>query len=131
MAKHSYSVSEIEAALRQTGGVYARAAECLGCVRSTIAKRVRASPRLQAVCRDIAERNLDLAEDRLLQAMLDGSQSAVSLYLKAKGRRRGYGGRAEATVTRRDDGSAVIVYVPDTAMSIEQWVQQFSPARRS
>ncbi len=48
-------------------------------------------------CEDIEERNLDLAEMKLLTAIREGKTAELLFYLKTKGKKRGYVERQEIT----------------------------------
>jgi len=48
-------------------------------------------------CEDIEERNLDLAEMKLLTAIREGKTAELLFYLKTKGKSRGYVERQEIT----------------------------------
>lgn len=48
-------------------------------------------------CKDIEERNLDLAEMKLLNAIREGKTAELIFYLKTKGKKRGYVERQEIT----------------------------------
>lgn len=97
--KPRMSLAQIEAALRACGGVYSAAAQKLGCVPNTVRNYVNRTPKLQKAIREIAERNVDLAESALMMVMRNPSHpkhvTAVIFYLKTKGRHRGYVERQE------------------------------------
>ncbi|MDR3488791.1 MAG: hypothetical protein P4M05_28300 [Bradyrhizobium sp.] len=84
---------QIEAAIRNSAGVFAVAAQALNVHRQRIYEWVEADPRLQAVCSEVLEETLDLAEGKLLQAIKDGSEKSIHFYLDRRGRERGYGNR--------------------------------------
>lgn len=97
MAKKKFKVSQVAEALRNSGGIYTGAAQQLNCVTSTIANYVNRSPKLQALVAEIEEQHLDLAETKLIRAILDGNLTGIIFYLKTKGKLRGYTERAEIT----------------------------------
>jgi hypothetical protein len=82
---------QIETALRQTGAIYTAAAKKLKVTRECVGWRVRRSPHLKAVCEEVQEEGLDLAEAKLFSAISAGELRAVIYYLNCKGRGRGWG----------------------------------------
>tara|TARA_B100001113_G_C20552158_1_gene380888 strand:+ start:114 stop:503 length:390 start_codon:yes stop_codon:yes gene_type:complete len=68
-------------------------------------------------CEDIEERNLDLAEMKLLNAIREGKTAELLFYLKTKGKRRGYVERQE--ITGIDGQQLFEVRIIDTAEQLE------------
>jgi len=91
------SKKQLEDVLRSVGGIQAAAARKLGISRQAINKRVRGDAKLSAICDEVVEVNVDLAESKLLTAIKDGNMTAVIFYLKTKGKARGYVERQEQT----------------------------------
>ena len=79
-------------ALKATCGRVYLAADKLGCHPSTIYRRAEASEPLAATIDFFTGRMLDIAEDALMEALLNREKWAVLLVLRTKGRRRGYSG---------------------------------------
>jgi hypothetical protein len=68
-------------------------------------------------CKDIEERNLDLAEMKLLNAIREGKTAELLFYLKTKGKKRGYVERQE--ITGAEGQQLFEVRIIDTAQQIE------------
>jgi len=68
-------------------------------------------------CRDIEERNLDLAEMKLLNAIREGKTAELLFYLKTKGKKRGYVERQE--ITGAEGQQLFEVRIIDTADQLE------------
>ena len=90
-----YTVKQVEEALRQGAGIYTIASMRLKCAPNTVKNYVERHPRLQAVCAEIVEMNLDVAEHGLLGHLQEKNLSAILFYLRTKGRTRGYGDKLE------------------------------------
>lgn len=84
-------------ALIASGGVVAYAAKSLGASRQNISTRINGSETLKAAMDEIIERNLDVAENKLLEQIEHGNMTAIIFYLKCKGKNRGYVDRKEVT----------------------------------
>ena len=92
------TIEQIENALRATGGFVSYAAKELNVTQSAISQRVKASPHLQKVQKEISEQYLDLAESKLLKKIKKQEDlGAICFYLKCKGKGRGYIERQEVT----------------------------------
>lgn len=90
-----FKLAAVEAALRQSGGIFTGAALILKCAPNTVKNYVERSPKLQKVKSEVEEATLDLAENKLIGAMQDGNLTAVIFYLKCKGKSRGYVEKSE------------------------------------
>ena len=90
-----YTVKQVEEALRLGAGIYTIASMRLKCAPNTVKNYVERHPRLQAVCAEIVEMNLDVAEHGLLKHLEDKNLGAILFYLRTKGRLRGYGDKLE------------------------------------
>jgi hypothetical protein len=100
--KARFKVEHVEAALRKSFGLISPAAEILAqaygsCTPRTVRNYLDRHPALREVIEEIIERNLDLAENRLITAISESNMTAVIFYLKTKGRDRGYVERVEAS----------------------------------
>ena len=101
--KPRFTVRRVAGALRRTAGIKTAAAELLGCDRSTITRYINRYPKLQALEMEIADRTVDLAEDKLLKAIEQGNMTAIIFYLKTKGKHRGYTQKQEPGGARNAD----------------------------
>lgn len=93
------SKKQIIEMLRKHNGLVSMAAEELGMNRSSLQRRIRNNPDLQAALNECREELLDTTESQLIKAVKDGKEWAISLVLKTLGRARGYGDAQEVTVT--------------------------------
>jgi predicted transcriptional regulator len=81
---------QIAEALRASGGLQTPAAKMLGVSQQMISSRIRKSPYLLEVRREVEEALLDIAETQLVQQIKKGRIGAIIFYLKCKGKSRGY-----------------------------------------
>ena len=91
------TISQIETALRQTGGFVSYAAKQLNCTHQNVRKRIDASPYLQEVQSSIHDQYLDLTEHALIKQIKEENLGAIIFYLKCQGKKRGYIERQEIT----------------------------------
>lgn len=84
------TISQIETALRQTGGFVSYAAKKLNCTHQNVRKRIDASPYLQEVQSSIHDQYLDLTEHALIKQIKEENLGAIIFYLKCQGKKRGY-----------------------------------------
>jgi hypothetical protein len=84
------TISQIETALRATGGFVSYAAKKLNCTHQNVRKRIDASPYLQQVQDSIHEQYLDLTEHSLVKLIKEENLGAIIFYLKCQGKKRGY-----------------------------------------
>ena len=64
-----YSDNEVGRALRASGGFRTRAAELLGITPSAITQRLKKSKFLKKIMDEVLEKNLDLAEKKLIEGI--------------------------------------------------------------
>ena len=76
---------KIEAALRRSSGSRTRAAQLLGCSRTTITRYLAKTPAFRAEMDAIVDRNLDRCEQWLSKWIEEGDRQAVFFYLRTKG----------------------------------------------
>ena len=93
----AYTPEQIIEALRKTKGLIGLAADELKCDRKTIYNHVKRSAAVREALESVRERNLDVAESKLLGAIDGGESWAITYYLSRIGRERGYGDRNELT----------------------------------
>ena len=94
-SKPSFTVAQVEGAIRKASGILLPAAQILGCDRSTIYTYIKKYPTLQAVLVECREGMVDRAEFKLMEAIDQREPWAVSLMLKTLGKNRGYVERQE------------------------------------
>lgn len=91
--------------------------EASGISRQTYYNWVKQDTTFAQECKDIEERNLDLAEMKLLNAIREGKTAELLFYLKTKGKKRGYVERQE--ITGIDGQQLFEVRIIDTAEQLE------------
>ena len=128
--REKFTPEQVAEALRETGGLYTRAAEHLKavtggtCSHSTIQRYVDRHRRLHQVLKEIAEANLDAAEGKLLEKIKKGHLGAITFYLRTKGRRRGYPVAPDpGTAANRAEGEAGRLVVPDKIEDPGEWAK--------
>lgn len=89
--KKEVNLDIFKAALIRTGGFIGPAAEILNLSRATLFRRVQESQELQDIVTQERERNLDMAELKLMRNVERGNQKAIEYILDRLGRGRGYG----------------------------------------
>jgi transcriptional regulator with GAF, ATPase, and Fis domain len=95
--RKKYTNAEIKNALIKTNGYITLAARMLGCEPKTIYRRLDKTEALRQTLKDIREQELDITEQKLHQAILNGEPWAITLKLKTLGKSRGYTERTELT----------------------------------
>lgn len=91
--------------------------EASGISRQTYYNWIKQDTTFANECKDIEERNLDLAEMKLLNAIREGKTAELLFYLKTKGKKRGYVERQE--ITGAEGQQLFEVRIIDTAEQIE------------
>lgn len=122
-----FTHEEIAEALAACDGVFAAAARRLGCRPETVSRRVKQSSKLRTLCLELEEARLDRAEGKLMEAVDKGTLGAITFYLRAKGKTRGYGSGAP------DEGKGPApsgsVDLPEPAKDAADWERRFKPKR--
>lgn len=95
--KEKFTVEQVVEALRKARGIQRFAAQALGCHRQTISAMAKRHPEIQTVLDEELEGLLDTAEGKLVEAIGRGEMSAITFFLKCRGKRRGYTERTEIT----------------------------------
>lgn len=98
--------------------------EASGISRQTYYNWIKQDTDFANECKDIEERNLDLAEMKLLNAIREGKTAELLFYLKTKGKKRGYVERQE--ITGAEGQQLFEVRIIDTAEQIEDITHQQS-----
>jgi hypothetical protein len=92
-----YTIDQVIAALKATGGIKTLAAQKLGCDPSTVHGYINRYWEIGEAVAQVAESVLDLAEAKLLKHIKGGNLTAIIFYLKTQGKQRGWVERVEAT----------------------------------
>ncbi len=111
MAEH-YTTETIVSALHETNGMVYLAARRLGCKAQTIYNRAKSTKVIQEAIDNSRGEMLDISEQKLRQAIMNGEAWAITFHLKTIGKSRGYVERQEVTGA---DGGALIVKFVDTS----------------
>jgi hypothetical protein len=91
--------------------------EASGISRQTYYNWRKNDNQFRSDCEEIEERNLDLAEMKLLNAIREGKTAELLFYLKTKGKKRGYVERQE--ITGVDGQKLFEVRIIDTKEDLE------------
>ena len=94
-----YTPAEIIAAFRLNHGNVSATARVLECDRSTIQNYVNRYPEVKAAQEEGVEARIDLAEEKLQEAIADREAWAVQLALRGQGAKRGHAEKSETTIT--------------------------------
>jgi len=92
-----YTEEQYVSAIEQANGMVSVAARMLGVTRWAIYKRAKSSPAIKRAIEMAREEMIDLAEQKLRMAILNGEAWAIALALKTIGKQRGYIERVEHT----------------------------------
>ncbi len=96
-SRETLKVKDVIDALEASAGIQTTAAAKLKIHRNTLKKYIERHDEIAIALESITERELDLAESKLLGAIREGNLTAVIFYLKCKGKKRGYVERQELT----------------------------------
>lgn len=76
-----------------------------------LAAKIRTNKDLRSLQREAEDKLLDVAEKKLMDLIYSGDKSAITFYLKTKGKRRGYSESKE--ITGADGGPVAVTAGPD------------------
>lgn len=98
--KKRHTVAVMAEALRRGGGIVAAAVEILKqdgrpASDQKVRRWIKHYPSVAAAVDDARERNLDVAESKLLTAIKESEDWAIKFYLETQGKGRGYTKRSE------------------------------------
>ena len=88
--RERFTVEQVAAALRSSGGIVTTAAGQLGVSHGAVFGYLKRHPELEEVRQEAIEATLDVAEGELLQQIKNGNLTAIIFFLKCKGKGRGY-----------------------------------------
>lgn len=108
--KRRYTADEVVAALKETQGLAALAADRLGCTAMTIYNYRDRYASVRAALAHNKERRVDIAEGQLWKLIQEKNVAAVIFYLKTQGRRRGYADNTQGSI---DDPLHHIDWTPE------------------
>jgi alanine-alpha-ketoisovalerate/valine-pyruvate aminotransferase len=94
---YKYKTQEIIDALESMNGMVYLAARKLGCTAQTIYNRMAKSSAIKDALENSRGELIDISEQKLRQAVLNGEPWAVAMVLKTLGKQRGYVERQEIT----------------------------------
>jgi len=101
-----YSTKSIIEALSSLNGMVYLAARKLGCTPQTIYNRMKSSVAIREACDNARGELIDISEQKLRAAVMNGEPWAVAMVLKTLGKSRGYVERQEVTGA---NGGAIVV----------------------
>lgn len=116
-------LEKIIAAVKGTGGIHTQIAKKLGINRITVAKYINDYPEVAAAVQTETEVILDGVESQLIDNALNGDMSAVTFYLRCKGRGRGYNDRIDSHIS-----GALTIAKPPTIEEIAKARQEILDA---
>ncbi len=109
-AVEKYTPEKIITAIEKAHGKVSLAARSLKCSRQTIMNYAKEYPDVKQALEDSRELTLDIAEDKLFNAIKKGHAWAICFYLKTQGKQRGYIERHEHGGTDGEPIEVVITY---------------------
>jgi hypothetical protein len=128
--REKFTPEQVAEALRKHRGLYDQAAKHLSaatgraCSTRTIIGYVARHAALRTLLNEIAEANLDQAEEKILEAIEKNDVGASMFYLRAKGRGRGYARTLNpAPSADRVEGEAAKLSVPDKIEDPVEWAK--------
>lgn len=77
-------------AIPGSGGMITTIAKRVRCSRPTVYKAMERYPTVKQAIEDERDKNIDLAETKLLEQINEGNTTAIIFFLKTVGKRRGY-----------------------------------------
>jgi alanine-alpha-ketoisovalerate/valine-pyruvate aminotransferase len=106
-----FTNAQIIEAVKSMNGMVYLAARQLGCTPQAIYKRMEKSATIREAVDDSRGEMVDISEQKLRAAVMNGEPWAVALVLKTLGKSRGYVERQQ--VTGADGGKVHIEYAND------------------
>jgi len=97
MAKQKYTTEHVINALRETRGMVYLAADRIGCHADTILNYAKRYKSVQDEIDTQREKIVDVAELKLVQAVMDGNEGMIKYLLSTRGKKRGYTTGVEVT----------------------------------
>lgn len=110
---YNYNTATLKKAIAGSGGLYSVIAKRLGCAWHTAKKYVEANKTARQLILNEEESILDLAESKLIENIKDNDNTAIALYLKSKGAKRGY-----AEVKKQETQQEITVSLDAKTMEI-------------
>ena len=101
-----FTNAQIIEGLNSVNGMVYLAARKIGCNPQTIYNRMKTNAAIREACDNARGELIDISEQKLRLAVMNGEPWAVAMVLKTLGKSRGYVERQEVTGA---DGGAVVV----------------------
>lgn len=96
--KPRYTPAQMAQALRMNYGNARATARVLGCERHTVLEYCKRHPECEAARQEGPEARVDLAEQKLAEAIEDREGWAIQLALRGQGAKRGHAEKSETTI---------------------------------
>ena len=97
MERDRWKNEQIISILEANGGIVVYAAQKMGVHRNTLSRWIKEDAELTEATHSVEEMLLDIGEANLIKGLRAGEWEPTRFYLSTKGRRRGYGIKAEIT----------------------------------
>lgn len=111
-ASKDYTQEQVCAATKDSYGIISRVAINLGCTWGTARRYIDMYPEAKALFSEEAERVLDVAETKVIQAINANDIQTAKWYLGMKGQERGYSDRREVDLSGKIEVSGVKAMTP-------------------
>lgn len=115
--KPRYTAQDVIEALRETEGMIYLAAKQLGCSHTTVYNYIKKHPTVKTEFEYQRGELLDLAEQKLKEAIRKGSPWALQFALRLLGKDRGYSERQEVALQA---SGGINIYLPTKADETEK-----------
>ena len=112
------TLAQVEEAIRGAKGNLSAAARVLKVYRTTLVSRIDSHPELKELLVECREAQLDFAEAKLEQKIINGETVPLLFYLKCQGKDRGFVERKE--LTGKDGGPIAQVEIQADSLTDDQ-----------
>lgn len=116
---NGHTAEQVIAAIKAAKGLISNAAEALGVSRTTVHRYINAYPTIKKALEDAREKQLDVTESKLYEAIDEKQGWAIALHLRTIGRHRGYVERQEVAGVDDQPLKIIVEYERDTAKATQ------------
>lgn len=110
---HRITTDQIAHALTQAQGYVYVAAKSLNCNAKTIYRRIDKSTALKDLLEELRGHELDIAELKLREAVVNGERWAIMFKLRTLGKDRGYYEKKDITSGDQPISDPITIFIPD------------------